>query len=112
MSEAAASSQSGEKPNAAIEPNSTTLPAVLRFSSSPGCGLARRRLPLDAPDQLDRDPEHVLGGRLVQPRAPSEPRQHDLGRLVHGAAEPGDERPHGTAPGARREKTGHAARLR
>ena len=38
MSEAAASSQSGEKPNAAIEPSSTTLPAVLRFSSSLGSG--------------------------------------------------------------------------
>jgi len=38
MSDAAASSQSGEKPNAAIELSSTTLPAVLRFSSSPGLG--------------------------------------------------------------------------
>ena len=38
MSEAAASSQSGENPNAAIEPSSTTLPAVFRFSSSPASG--------------------------------------------------------------------------
>ena len=38
MSDAAASSQSGEKPKAAIEPSSTTLPAVLRFSSSLGAG--------------------------------------------------------------------------
>ena len=34
-SEAAAISQSGEKPNAANEPSSTTLPAALRFAISP-----------------------------------------------------------------------------
>ena len=55
--------------------------------------LACRCLPLDASDQLDRDPEQVLGRRLVEPRAACEPRQHDLGRLVHRAAERGDERP-------------------
>jgi hypothetical protein len=38
MSDAAASSQSGEKPKAAIELSSIALPAVLRLSSSPGSG--------------------------------------------------------------------------
>ena len=108
MSEAAASSQSGEKPKAAIEPSSTTLPAVLRFSSSSASGSPAGALPLDAPDQLDRDPEQVLGGRLVQPRAPREPRQHDLGRLVHRAAEPGDERPQ--RPLRKRDEKGPVAR--
>ena len=37
-SEAAASSQSGEKPKAKIEPTSTTLPAALRFAISPAPG--------------------------------------------------------------------------
>ena len=37
-SEAAASSQSGEKPKAKIEPTSTTLPAAFRFASSPASG--------------------------------------------------------------------------
>jgi stress-induced morphogen len=55
--------------------------------------LAGERLPLDASDQLDRDPEQVLGRRFVQPRAAREPRKHDLGCLVHRAAEPGDQRP-------------------
>ena len=93
MSEAAASSQSGEKPKAAIEPSSTTLPAVLRFEQLAGVGLAGRRLALDAADQLDRDPQQVLRRRLVEPRAAREPRQHDLRRLVHRAAERGRERP-------------------
>jgi hypothetical protein len=37
-SAAAASSQSGEKPKAAIEPSSTALPAPLRIASLPGSG--------------------------------------------------------------------------
>jgi stress-induced morphogen len=56
-------------------------------------GLAQRSLPLDAADELDRDPEHVLGGRFVQPRTPREPGQHDLGGLVQRAAKCCDERP-------------------
>ena len=38
MSEAAASSQSGEKPKAAIELSSIALPAVFLLSSSPASG--------------------------------------------------------------------------
>ena len=37
-SDTAARSQSGEKPKAAIEPSSTTLPAPLRIASSFGGG--------------------------------------------------------------------------
>ena len=39
-SETAASSQSGENPNAAMEPSSTMLPAPLRIASSLGGGAA------------------------------------------------------------------------
>ena len=37
-SAAPASSQSGEKPKAVIDPSSTTLPATFRFASSAGSG--------------------------------------------------------------------------
>ena len=47
-------------------------------------GRARRYL--DPADELDRDAQEVLRGRLVQPRAAHETRQHELGRLVDAAA--------------------------
>jgi stress-induced morphogen len=56
--------------------------------------LPGRRRTLDVADELDRDPEEVLGRRLVEPGAAREPRQDDLGGLVHGAAERADERTH------------------
>src|SRR6185436_18222196 len=46
----------------------------------------RGRRPLDVADELDRDPEQVLRGRLVEAGAPGEARQHHLRRLVHDAA--------------------------
>ena len=55
---------------------------------------------LDTADELDRDAQEVLGGRLVEPRASNEARQHELCGLVHAAA---DEREHG-AHGALRER--------
>ena len=67
MSEAAARSQSGEKPNAAIEPSSTTLPATFRLASSPAPGSPGGRGSLDPADELDRDPQQVLRRRLVEP---------------------------------------------
>ena len=108
MSEAAASSQSGEKPKAAIEPSSTTLPAVLRFRSSPGSGWSRRRRALDVADQLDRDPKQILRRRLVETGTASKARQHDLGGLVHCAAERADERP--DEPLRQRNQEGAVAR--
>ena len=111
MSDAAASSQSGEKPNAAIELSSTTLPAVFRLSSSPASGSPARPSPLDVPDELDRDPQQVLRRRLVEPRAAREPRQHDFGGLVHCAAERGGERPDARS-GSDRRKDPRAPRLR
>jgi hypothetical protein len=51
------------------------------------------RRPLDATDELDRDPEQVLRGRLVQARAPDEARQDEVGRLGDGASSGGRDRP-------------------
>jgi len=41
---------------------------------------------LDPADELDRDAQKVPGGRLVEPRAADEARQHELGGLVDTAA--------------------------
>ena len=98
-SAAAASSHSGEKPKAAIEPSSTAFPAVFRtasflaFGSYSSAVVAGR---LDAADELDRDAEEVLRRRLVEAAAPDEPWQHQLGRLVHAAAGQCEERAHRT----------------
>ncbi len=94
----AARSQSGENPNAAIEPSSTTFPAVLRTASRVAFGSYSSAAPgrcLDAADELDRDAEEVLGGRLVQSRAANEARQHELGGLVHAAADEREDGAHG-----------------
>ena len=56
-------------------------------------GSARRRL--DAADELDRDAQEVLGGRLVEARAADEARQHELGGLVDAAADEREDRAHG-----------------
>ena len=56
-----------------------------------GLELVAWRLALDVADELDHDPQQVLRGRLVEPGAARESRQHDLRRLVHGPAEPGRE---------------------
>ena len=58
---------------------------------------------LDAADQLDRDAQEVLGGRLVESRPADETRQDQLGGLVDAAA---DEREDGAdgALGKRREE--------
>ena len=56
-------------------------------------GGAGRRL--DAADELDRDAQEVLGGRLVEPRAADEARQHELGGLVHAAADEREDGAHG-----------------
>ena len=58
---------------------------------------------LDTADELGRDAEEVLGGRLVQPRAPHEARQHELCGLVHPPADEREDRPQG-ALGERREE--------
>ena len=106
----AASSQSGEKPNAAIDPSSTTFPAVLRTTSRRGIRLVLVRgagRGLDAPDDLDRDPQQVLRGRLVQAGAPDEARQQDLGGLVDAASDECEDRPDGAL--WKREQEGNAA---
>src|SRR5207342_1292074 len=63
--------------------------------------LLRRRLELaddspcralDAADELPRDPEEVLGRRLVEPRPADEPGEDELGRLVDRAASRGSDR--------------------
>ena len=95
-SEAAASSQSGEKPNAAIEPSSTALPGGLarRELADARLELVRRRRAIDPADELDRHPEEILRGRLVQPRPAHEARQQQLCRLVDDPADGGRQRSH------------------
>ena len=62
------------------------VPRALADGELPGrglelaCDLSFRAL--DAADELDGDPQEVLRGRLVQPRAADEPWQHELRRLV------------------------------
>ena len=123
-SAAAASSQSGEKPNAKIEPSSTTLPPAFRTASFFGDGsnspATASACTLDAADELDRDPQEVLGRRLVEARRADEPRQDELGRLVdrrlrarrrprEGAAR---EARRGTRVGGARASSRGASRLR
>ena len=64
---------------------------------------------LDAADQLDRDAEQVLGGRLVEPRPADEARQNELGGLVHAAADEREDRAHGALGkrGEEGETAGH-----
>ena len=56
------------------------------------CRSGRR---LDAADQLDRDAQEVLGGRLVQSRPAHEAGQNELGGLVDAAADEREDGAHG-----------------
>ena len=106
----AARSQSGEKPKAAIEPISTTLPAPLRTISFVAFGSyssTTLRRCLDAADDLDRDAQEVLRRRLVEARAADEARQHDLGGLVDAASDEREDRPHRAL--GERQKEGETA---
>ncbi len=51
------------------------------------------RRPLDAANELDRDPEQVPRRRLVQPRAPDEAWQYELRGLVQRSSDEGRDRP-------------------
>ena len=111
-SDAAASSHSGEKPNAAIDPISTTLPAAFRFGSCAGsgsCSAAARLAVVDAADQLDQDAQRVLRRRFVEPRAAHESWHDELGGLVHRAADHRHDRANQTLGqrGDEREATTH-----
>jgi len=89
----AASSQSGEKPNAAMEPSSTTLPAVFRIARRLALGSYSSAAP--GADELDRHAQEVPGRRLVQARAADETRQDELRRLVDAAAHEREDAAHG-----------------
>ena len=90
-SAAPASSHSGENPKARIDPSSTTFPPALRtasfFGEASNSSATASALPLDAADELDRDPQEVLRRRLVEARLPDEPREDELGGLVDRPAE-------------------------
>ena len=75
------------------------VPDALPHREAAGIGLElglRRDRGLDAADQLDRHPQQVLGGRLVQPGLPDDPGQRERERLVDDAAEQGGDGADGT----------------